>query len=68
MVLLLYPNESYDFYSSMRFESFRDGMEDLELLYLLQEKDPDNPILKVKMINDIEDYTDSIKTISNYRE
>ena len=66
--LLLYPNTDYGFYSSMRFESFRDGMEDLELLYLLQEKDPDNPILKVKMINDIEDYTDSIKTISNFRE
>lgn len=66
--LLLYPNTEYGFYSSMRLASFRDGMEDLELLYLLQDKDPDNPILKIIMINDIDDYTDSIKTISNFRE
>lgn len=52
----------------MRLASFRDGMEDLELLYLLQQCDPDNPVLKIILINDIEDYTDSINTISNFRE
>ena len=65
--LLLYPNENYDFYSSMRFESFRDGMKDLELLYLLQQLDPDNALLEVSIVNDIDDYSESIEQYMNFR-
>ena len=65
--LLLYPNEKYDFYSSMRFESFRDGMEDLELLYLLKQLDPDNALLEVSIVNDIDDYSESIEQYMNFR-
>ena len=65
--LLLYPNENYDFYSSMRFESFRDGMEDLELLYLLQQLDPKNALLEVSIVNDIDDYSESIEQYMNFR-
>ena len=65
--LLLYPNEKYDFYSSMRFESFRDGMEDLELLYLLQQLDPKNALLDVSIVNDIDDYSESIEQYMNLR-
>ena len=65
--LLLYPNENYDFYSSMRFENFRDGMEDLELLYLLQQLDPKNATLAVTIINDIDDYNESIEQYMNFR-
>ena len=65
--LLLYPNEHYDFYSSMRFESFRDGMEDLELLYVLQKLDSKNDLLKVKVVNDIDDYSEDIEQYENFR-
>ena len=65
--LLLYPNENYNFYSSMRFESFRDGMEDLELLYLLQQLDPKNALLEVSIVNDIDDYSESIQQYMNFR-
>lgn len=65
--LLLYPNEDYDFYSSMRFESFRDGMEDLELLYLLQRLDPDNALLDVSIVNDIDDYSESTEQYMDFR-
>lgn len=66
--LLLYPNNDYGFYSSMRLASFRDGMEDIELLYLLQQRDPDNPLLHITMINGINDYTNDIQTISDFRK
>ena len=65
--LLLYPNEDYDFYSSMRFESFRDGMEDLELLYLLQQLDPGNALLDVSIVNDIDDYSENIEEYKDFR-
>ena len=64
---LLYPNDNYDFYSSMRFESFRDGMEDQELLYLLQQLDPDNALLDVSIVNDINDCSESIEQYMNFR-
>ena len=66
--LLLYPNEDYGFYSSMRFESFRDGMEDVELLYLLQQLDPDNSLLEVSIVNDIDDYNESIEQYMTFRK
>jgi hypothetical protein len=66
--LLLYPNEEYGFYSSMRFESFRDGMEDLELLYLLQQLDPDSTLLKLDIVNDIDDYSESIEQYTIFRK
>ena len=64
--LLLYPNEDYDFYSSMRFESFRDGMEDLELLYLLQQLDPENALLEISIVNDNDDYNENIEEFLNF--
>ncbi len=66
--LLLYPNQDYDFYSSMRFESFRDGMEDLELLYLLQQLDSENALLNVSLVNDIDDYSESIERYMTFRK
>ena len=65
--LLLYPNEDYDFYSSMRLESFRDGMEDLELLYLLQQLDPENVLLNVSLVKDIDDYSESTESYMAFR-
>lgn len=65
--LLLYPNEDYNFYSSMRFESFRDGMEDLELLYLLQQLDLKNALLQVSIIKAIDDYSESIEQYIDFR-
>ena len=51
----------------MRFESFRDGIEDLELLYLLQQLTPDNLILKLNIVNDIEDYNEDIEKHIKFR-
>ena len=52
----------------MRFESFRDGMEDLELLYLLQQLDPDNSLLEVSIVKDIDDYSENIEQYMGFRK
>ena len=52
----------------MRFESFRDGMEDLELLYVLQKLDPKNTLLRVKIVSDIDDYSESIEQYEGFRK
>lgn len=51
----------------MQFESFRDGMEDLELLYLLQQFEPENAISAVSFINDIDNYNESIEQYTRFR-
>ena len=52
----------------MRFESFRDGMEDLELLYLLQQRDPKNTLLDINIVSDIDNYSESINQYLEFRE
>ncbi|VAW54777.1 hypothetical protein MNBD_GAMMA06-597 [hydrothermal vent metagenome] len=66
--LLLYPNKNHSFYSSMRFESFRDGMEDLELLHILQKLDPNNALLKINTITDINNYSENIEQYISFRK
>ena len=44
---LVYPTESGEVLSSMRLESFRDGIEEMEYLYLLEESCPNSPLLQV---------------------
>ena len=42
-------------------------MEDLELLYLLQQFDPNNSVLDVNIVNDIDDYSESIEQYMDFR-
>ncbi len=66
--VLIYPGRPYEkVYSSLRFESFRDGMEDLEYLYILEQVDPDNDLLDVDVVSDLSDYTGPDEYL-NYRK
>ena len=65
--LLVYPNDKFGFFSSLRLESFRDGMEDQEYLYLLKALDPRNPLLEVPVVSGIHDYENDAQVYLAYR-
>ncbi len=48
--ILMYPGNDFSIYSSMRFESVRDGFEDMEYLYMLEDLNPDHELLSVRTI------------------
>jgi len=64
---LIYPGEKYTVYSSLRFENFRDGMEDQEYLFLLQSYSPDHELLSVPFIQNIFKYSENQKDIMDFR-
>jgi len=64
---LVYPAEDKSILSSLRLEAMRDGFEDMELLYILQDLQPNHPLLSVPVINDIYDFENSATVYSQYR-
>ena len=64
---VVYPGEDFRFYSSLRLESFRDGMEDQEYLYLLRRVDPGNALLSVPIISGLTTYDSDQDGIMSYR-
>jgi hypothetical protein len=66
--LLVYAGSNFDIYSSLRFESFRDGMEDYEYLELLRQRDPDNPLLDVSIVTGLTTFTQDPFEILEFRE
>ncbi len=64
---LVYPGEGYQIYSSLRYESFRDGMEDLEYLYMLEALDPKHRLLQVPIVGAIDRYEDDPDKILLFR-
>ncbi|HEX7026720.1 MAG TPA: glycoside hydrolase domain-containing protein [Gammaproteobacteria bacterium] len=64
---LVYPGENYEIYSSLRYESLRDGFEDLEYLYLLESLDPDHPLLDVPIVTSIDDFATDPEVILAFR-
>jgi hypothetical protein len=65
---LIYPGQDLSIYSSMRFESFRDGMEDQEYLFLLAQLDPGNRLLAVPIIKGLKEYTEDTQEYMIYRQ
>lgn len=65
--LLVYPSSDINYYSSLRFESFRDGMEDQDLLYILKNLDPENSLLQIPIIKSINDYTQASEEYFSFR-
>jgi len=47
---LIYPGDDFSVYSSMRFESIRDGFEDMEYLFILEDLNPSHELLSVRTI------------------
>lgn len=66
--LLVYAGSNFDIYSSLRFESFRDGMEDYEYLALLRQRDPENPLLDVGIVTGLTTFTQDPFEILEFRE
>jgi hypothetical protein len=65
---LIYPGaRGREIYSSLRFESFRDGIEDLEYLYLLEAKDPKNPLLQVETVRNLTTYETKPAALLEFR-
>ena len=64
---LVYPGKDMNIYSSLRFESFRDGMEDQEYLYLLRELAPSHPLLQVPVVQSLEKFTNEPATLLDFR-
>ncbi len=67
--LLVYPGVNRDVYSSLRYESFRDGIEDLESLYLLEARDSNNPLLSVPIVdrNNVTNFNKDPNAYKNWR-
>lgn len=65
--LLVYPTDDHRFFSSLRLESFRDGMEDQEYLFLLEKLDPGNAMLDVPVVNAIDDYETDVAAYLAFR-
>jgi hypothetical protein len=65
---LIYPGEKYKIYSSLRFENYRDGMEDQEYLYLLEEIMPDHKLLSVPIIKDLHNYSQNQQELMTFRK
>lgn len=65
---LMYPAAAdREVYSSLRFESLRDGFEDAEYLYLLAAKDPKNPLLSVGIVSSISTFATEPDSILAFR-
>ncbi len=65
---LVYPGaRDHEIYSSLRYESFRDGMEDLEYLYLLADREPTNPLLRVEIVGGLSDFATRPEAILAFR-
>ena len=65
---IVYPGTNYELNSSLRYESFRDGMEDQEYLYLLKEKDPANPLLNVSVVTGLSQFEQDPTNIFAWRD
>ncbi len=64
---LIYPSSDGRIFSSLRYESFRDGMEDLDYLYLLQDLDPGNALLGVPIISGLSDFSNDQDEVLDFR-
>ncbi len=64
---LVYPGAEGVIYSSLRYESFRDGIEDAEFLYLLEARHPDHPLLRVNTVTSISRYATDPAAILEFR-
>jgi hypothetical protein len=64
---LVYPGKDGRYHSSLRMESFRDGMEDQEYLYLLRQVDPAHPLLAVPPIRGLTAYDDNARHLLDFR-
>ena len=65
---LIYPGAGFELHSSLRLESLRDGFEDLELLYLLEEASPGNELLRVPIVGGLTDYEQDPARVLSFRE
>ncbi len=64
---LVYPGAGGGIYSSLRYESFRDGVEDAEYLYLLEATHPDHPLLRVPTVTGISEFATDPAAILEFR-
>jgi len=64
---LMYPGNDFSVYSSMRFESVRDGFEDLEYLFMLEDLNPDHELLSVRTIFGLTEFEYDPEKILQYR-
>lgn len=65
--ILIYPGNDFAVYSSMRFESVRDGFEDMEYLYMLEDLNPDHQLLSVRTIFGLTKFEYDSEKIMQYR-
>jgi len=65
--ILMYPGEDFSIYSSMRFESVRDGFEDMEYLFMLEDLNPDHQLLSVRTIFGLTEFEYDPEKILQYR-
>jgi hypothetical protein len=64
---LIYPGDNFEIYSSMRFESVRDGFEDMEYLYMLEDLNPEHELLSVRTIFGLTEFENDANKILQYR-
>lgn len=64
---LMYPGNNFSIYSSMRFESVRDGFEDMEYLFMLEDLNPDHELLSVRTIFGLTEFEYDFEKILQYR-
>jgi len=64
---LIYPGVGYEIYPSLRLASLRDGFEDLELLYLLEDVSPQDPLLDVPIVKGLSEYTGAPDELLDFR-
>lgn len=64
---LMYPGDDFSVYSSMRFESVRDGFEDMEYLFLLEDLNPEHELLSVRTIFGLTELEYDVQKILQYR-
>ncbi len=64
---LIYPGNDLSVYSSMRFESVRDGFEDMEYLYMLEDLHPHHELLSVRTIFGLTEFEYDFEKILQYR-
>jgi len=65
---LIYPDADYGLHPSLRLVGLRDGFEDYELLRLLEEADPDHPLLGVPIVRGLTDFSREPAEILAFRE
>jgi len=64
---LMYPGDDFSVYSSMRFESVRDGFEDMEYLFMLEDLNPEHELLSVRTIFGLTEFEYDSEKIYQYR-